>query len=244
MAELEVESYNKLREEPGIYDCDICGNKEMYAFLDDNGECKYALCKCKETRKTLKRIKNSGLEKLIENRTFDKYNATEKWQQAIRDKAKEFVEDNQQQWFFIGGQVGSGKTFICTSIIAEFIKQGRQAMYMVWCDDIIGLKATSNSNYDSYEKRMNELKKAQILYIDDFFRNEDNETPTQADIKLAYNLINYRYNNPELITIISSQFMLSDILRFSEAIGSRINEKTKNYQINLPPDIKKNYRLR
>ena len=37
---------------------------------------------------------------------------------------------------------------------------------------------------------------------------------------------------------------VKDLLAMDEAVGSRIYERSKDFQINIAPDIKKNYRLR
>ena len=114
---------------------------------------------------------------------------------------------------------------------------------MLWRDEIVGLKA-SVTDAEAYEKRISELKNAPVLYIDDFLKVEKGKMPTPADINIAFELLNYRYNNPDLLTIISSELLTTDIIKIDEAVGSRIYEKSKNYQININPDINKNYRLR
>lgn len=61
----------------------------------------------------------------------------------------------------------------------------------------------------------------------------------------AFEIINYRYNNQDLITIISSERTLTDLLDIDEAIAGRIAEKSKpgGYCINLNKDTKKNWRM-
>ena len=43
---------------------------------------------------------------------------------------------------FIGGQVGAGKTHLCTAMVGEFLKRGISAKYMLWRDDALKLKAS------------------------------------------------------------------------------------------------------
>ena len=67
--------------------------------------------------------------------------------------------------------------------------------------------------------------------------------PTQADVNLAFEIINYRYNDPQLITVISCERDVTELLDIDEAVGSRIYQRTKKYNISVSADNKKNYRL-
>lgn len=240
---LNIKKYNELADEPTDYDCPKCKNKEMIAYLDDNDKMALKMCDCKVIRRTLKKIKKSGLKSLLDNYTLTNYTTTDSWQEGIKNKAVAYISDHQGKWFYIGGQTSCGKTHICTAIVGEFIKQGKDATYMLWIDKSNELKANKN-NSDVYDSLMKELKDIEVLYIDDFFKNEQRTPPTSADVRLAYEILNYRYNNPDLITIISSEYMIKDLLKIDEAVGSRIYQRSKDYQMNIAPDIKKNYRLR
>lgn len=241
--ELKVKSYNKNVWDLKYYDCDKCKNKGYIAVIDDGGMFALKRCDCMNIRITNERIEKSGLADLLKDYTFDKYTTTEKWQESIKASAMAFVNDACGNWFFIGGQVGSGKSMICTAIAGELIAKGNRVAYMLWRDEIVPLKANVN-NDEEYEKRINHFKTTPVLYIDDFFKVEKGKEPTPADVNIAFELLNYRYNNPELTTIISSEFTTREIISIDEAVGSRIYERSKKYQININADINKNYRLR
>ena len=98
---------------------------------------------------------------------------------------------------------------------------------------------------------MDDLKKAEVLYIDDLFKggrdmDGNYKPPTPADINAAFEIINYRYNSPDLITIISSERILAELNDIDEAIAGRIAEKSKpnGYCINLKRDAEKNWRMK
>lgn len=246
--QIKVNNYNKSESTSDYfyntcYDCPECKNKGDIAFLNENGDFELKRCKCNNVRKSIMRIKKSGIYHLIDKYTMNNYNTSEKWQEGIKNKALQFIDDATGNWFFIGGQVGSGKTMICTAIVAEFLNRGKASLYMLWRDEIVTLKA-SVTDAEEYSNRISELKNVPVLYIDDFLKVEKGKMPTPADINIAFELLNYRYNNPELITIISSELPVTDIIKIDEAVGSRIYERSKNYQININPDINKNYRLR
>lgn len=240
---IDVERYNKTKGELQYYDCPKCNNKGNYAYVSDDGYFITKTCECMKIRKTFQRIEKSGLKDLMNSYNFENYKATEQWQKDILGKAKAFVTDELNKWFFIGGQSGAGKSHICTAIVGELLKQGKSAMYMLWRDDSVKLKANVN-NFEIYEKMINDFKTTPVLYIDDFFNVDKGKTPTPADVNIAFELLNYRYNNPDLITVISSEFTINDIVKIAENVGGRIHERSKPYQFNIAPDIKKNYRLR
>lgn len=237
------ETYNKekghLHEIDG-YNCGLCNNKGDIHIVIDGSET-MRICECMKIRATLKRAKRSGLGDTITEFTFDKYITKEKWQENIKNIAMEFCNDETAKWFFIGGQVGSGKSHLCTAISAHYIKQGVDVRYMMWFEDGKRLKALINDI--RYQEEINKFKDVDVLYIDDFLKTKQGEQPTAADINLAFEIINHRLFDKNKITIISSEKLLDDIMDYDEATMSRVYQKTGKYKILIPKDKKKNYRL-
>ena len=237
------------------YECSDCRNKGVIYFpkKSDSGHwhewSRY--CKCFPIRQSIRKLNKSGLKNIITDYTFKKYKVENAWQQAVKSAALKFVADDENTWFFIGGASGAGKTHICTAIAGHYLlNMGKTVKYMLWRDDVVKLKASVNDSV-IYENMMNEFKTADVLYIDDLFKTGKNyegvpQKPTGADINIAFELLNYRYNNPGLITLISSECRVTDILDIDEAIGGRIAERTiqHGYGINIKPDRTKNYRLK
>lgn len=241
--QLRVKKYNASAGTLLYHNCDKCKNKGRIAYINSQGTFALKQCECMTIRKSKEMLSKSGLTALVEKYTFNNYVTNEKWQESIKNAAKSYICDTFGNWFFIGGQVGAGKSHICTAIANELLNNGKMVCYMLWRDDVVALKANVN-NYEQYEKRIKELKTVSVLYIDDFFKTERGKAPTPADINIAFELLNYRYNNPELTTIISTELQIRDIISLDEAVGSRIYERSKKYQININADINKNYRLR
>lgn len=67
--------------------------------------------------------------------------------------------------------------------------------------------------------------------------------PSQADLNLAFELINHRYIN-RLVTIVSTEHSPQELVSLDEATGSRIIEMAGEHVYAIAPDMKKNYRLR
>lgn len=263
MTECEYEQSKADRYNRGIgnlnatdgYNCDLCLNRGYIAAVYHNEQYGYysqqlVPCKCLHIRQAVKRLNRSGLKNVVRDYTFDRYTAEESWQKAIKSAAERFCRDESRNWFFIGGQSGAGKSHICTAIAVYYIRKGLDTKYMLWRDEITRIK-TSITEPEQYAAMMEELKETDVLYIDDLFKtgkdpNGKMMLPTAADVNAAFEIINYRYNDPKLITIISSERTLTDLTAIDEAIAGRIAERSKDggYCINLKHDPARNYRLK
>lgn len=252
--QFKADSFNaapgSLNEQDG-YNCQVCLNKGliMRVYQMENGMWTHATrdCKCMAVRATIRRMERSGLKNIIRDYTFDKYQATEPWQQTVKNAAMEYAK-HPEGWFFIGGQSGAGKTHICTAICRDFLLAGRAVKYMLWRDEAVKLKSIAN-DAEQYGPLIGQYKNAEVLYIDDLFKTGKGEkgekqAPTGPDINLAFEIINFRYNDPAKITIISSECSIADLLNIDEALGGRIAEKSTGMQFSIKPDKSKNYRLK
>lgn len=238
----------KRHEEDGHH-CSICKNKGWVIKLVEHEDGSFhqicSDCKCLEIRNSIMRMKRSGLKDIIRDYTFDKFEDTEPWQKAIKKAAMDYAR-NPEGWFFLGGQSGAGKTHLCTAICREFLLAGKRVKYMLWRDDIVRIKGAVTDS-EEYGKMIDEFKRIDVLYIDDLFKtgkDKDNapQKPTVADINVAFEIINYRYNNPGLLTIISSELTEDDLIDIDEAIGGRIYERAKAFTIGKNRD--RNYRIK
>lgn len=235
-----IERYNAMPGDLEGYDCPKCRNKGDLMYIKD-GVIYTAQCECAKVRLSLKRLKKSGLHRLTEEYTFDGFIADEQWQRVLKESAVKFSQ-NPDGWFFIGGQPGSGKTHLCTAVVHELIKRGKSAKYMLWRDDVTVLKGMVNEG-ESYRRYMDEYKKADVLYIDDFFKVKRGEQPTAADVNIAFEIVNFRYNDFDKITVFSSELAAVDILRLDEALGSRIIDRCRGFNQFVGYNPEKNYRL-
>lgn len=220
--------------------CLICHNKGCVMECDELGYVHAVECSCMTKRRTAQMIQASGLSSVIERYTFDTYVASEPWQAEVKRKAHEFL-NSDARGFFIGGQVGSGKTHICTAIVGELIKRGIPVKYAIWTDLAVKLKQTTYDDADEYDAEIEKLRNVKVLYVDDFWKGN----PTNADVDKAFAIINYRYNLDNVITVISSEKTLGEIIDIDEAVGSRIAQATqKKYALTVGRDKRKDWRLK
>lgn len=227
-----------------IYDCPICKNEGYIYYKGEDGNDYAKECECNKIRRTLYNAQNSGLGELLNIYTFDRFKTDYEFQKDLYNKAQQFLKENNK-WFTVLGKSGSGKTFICTAICKELLNQGKEVRLMNWIDESRKLKQRIADK--DYDEIIDPFKNAEVLYIDDFFKAENNSVPTNADIKLANEIIWYRYNKALSIgsgyqTIISSERTLQQLVSYDEALTGRIVQMSDNY-IKVLKENTINYRL-
>ncbi len=237
---MRCDIYNEMQGTLAGVDCPICKNKG-YVALVRGGTDVHRECECVEGRRSQQRMRKSGLSTLALC-TFENYQVDGAWQRTIMEAAKRYLQDYSGHWFFMGGQVGCGKTHICSAIVQGFLQKGFAAKYMLWRDEVVQLRALI-MNEGLYRKTIQAFKSIPVLYIDDFFKTEKGKTPTTAEVNIAFEILNYRYNQPECITLLSSEYCIDHLLEIDEAVGSRIFQRTKHYCLCIDEDRSKNYRL-
>ncbi len=221
-------SYNRReRKTPreGI-ECPICGNHE-YTWVVRDGERFYHTCECKACRDNLRNIRTSGLAEQLERCTFESFETLEPWQKTAKGCVQKFTQDERRGWLLLSGQPGCGKTHLCTAAAGKFLEAGFSTKYMRWTEESVLLKACISNDME-YERRLRPFKSCQVLYVDDFWKTKRGAEPTPADVKLAFDLLDFRYCNRKLITLISTEWTVNQMLDIDDALGSRIYEMTKN----------------
>lgn len=238
-----IADWNNRKVEPadGI-DCPICLNKgyirkKRDADGDNSIQNSYLVeCSCKKKRKAISNAKKSGLGELLEHRVAN-YKPYNKTTLEMRNLAIKYIKEKSSDWFVLLGQSGTGKTMICSAICNELLNQGKEVIYQSWNTFVSEYKhELKNSNGN---KMIEKLQTCEILYIDDFFKGSQ----TEFDVKnIAYDIINYRYNN-NLTTIISSEYMLDELIEIDSAISGRIKQRAKEYLLEIRGK-ENNYRMR
>lgn len=233
---------------PG-YDCDKCKNRGYISKVDGLTIITYR-CECMKVRETFNRIKQSGFGEATKRCTFESFKTDSKLTKRMKEIADEYIQNikcGKSPWMFVGGQSGAGKTHLCTAVSVYLIESGKTARYMVWPQDAPQIKANINDS-EIYSSLVGDLKKTDVLYIDDLFKSGEEKgervKPSAADVRLAFEIINFRVMQPKAITIISSEFSVDEIIAIDRALGSRIKQMSNGYIMNIPNKEEYNYRLK
>ena len=233
----EPPSINPGNENPR---CELCGDVG-YRFFWKNGYQFAEECECLGRIQSESKMKKAGVDR---TKTFENWVSDWDYQTYMAAKAWEYANGGylSGQWLFVGGQVVCGKTHICTAVVNELLKTNIGCRYMTWRDEAVQLKALVNEQQE-YHNRLMELCKAPVLYIDDFWKVQKGQKPTPADVNLAFQIINFRYQDKKWATIISCEYSTEELMAIDEAVGSRIHERSKAYRVHIANDDAKNFRV-
>lgn len=235
------------------YSCEACHDTGMVTIIDEEGVERQARCSCYQRKKAERLLKQSGLADVVDQQTFDTFIDETPTQKVMKEMAKEYLNDllvarenwnPRAPWFYIGGNPGSGKTHICTAICGELLKRNICVKYMKWLEDSRRLKFSVND--EDFDEQVEDYVNVSVLYIDDLLKQKFNQNPsfTDADIKVAFTILNERYlrNKP---TIISSEWdLIRNLLPADEGVFSRVYERCKGHIVNINRNQQNNYRMR
>ena len=234
-------------------ECPICKNRGtiMTMAFNDNGKPYSGLvrCECMRRRSAIGRMRRCGLGDAISRCTFESFETNEPWQQTLKDKVLNYVENGAKEghWLYIGGCPGAGKSHLCTAVVGKLIDK-YETTYAIWTKMTQELKAVI-MDAEAYDEAVRRYQAADVLYIDDLFKPTNrsiNSNASDADVRVAFDILNSRYINSAKITIITSEWMLRELDQVDEATSSRIYERcgSGEYVINIKRDDSRNYRYK
>ena len=99
--------------------------------------------------------------------------------------------------------------------------------------------------YDSeaYLDILKPLTACTVLYLDDMFKSRNNDTISAREFSHTMRLIDARYQNPDNITLISSEWTIERLAAFDEALAGRIAERCGTNIIQIAKAEGRNYRI-
>lgn len=235
-----VDGYNATEGTLQGYDCPICHNKgDIMTFDPETLERKVRDCQCMAQRRSLQFMARSGLGNVLDMYSWDRWQCREPWQEKALKAAKDYAA-HPEGWFLAAGRPGTGKTHLCTAICGDLLRGCREVRYLLWREFCVQAKAVVNDD-EAYRELVDPYKRVPVLYLDDLFKQGKGTAPTAGDCNLAFELLNSRYNDPQKLTIISTELSVPQLLDVDEAIGSRIYERSKAHYLDLSG--KKNWRM-
>lgn len=226
------------------YKCTKC--RDTGFIQTDRG---FKRCECYEADYLKRLWVNFGVNpsdvKLL--RDYKPYNEST---QKAKDKATEYItkfhELDKEKWLCLMGQPGGGKTHIVLAVGKALLEQKIKVVYSPYLEIIRQLKSNAMDD-EFYNKLCNRYKRAEVLIIDDLFKDKVKKGKlageiTPSDMNHIYPIINYRYIN-KLPTLISTECTPQLLMDLDEALAGRILEMCgKKYGCVFNSDC--NYRLR
>ena len=240
IAQAKVDTINSTpgKDDGTGVDCPLCLNRGYSMRLADDGYLVSVPCKCEGQRKTVRWLKRQGLYEQAMRQTLEGYRTETPFQIDLKQTAEAYISGNDWPWMAMCGQPGIGKTHLCTAVFYQMaVRYGLNGRYFRWLSDGRRIKVTAN---DGDERRLNEFKNCELLYIDDFLKCKKGNEPSEADIKLALELLDYRCQK-KMPTIISTELTLQEIQELDDAIYHRIHKTCGPNIGNVARDLGKCY---
>ncbi|WP_297133936.1 ATP-binding protein, partial [Terrisporobacter sp.] len=200
-------------------------------------------CTCKEIRRAEMMFRKSGISEEFAKKTFHNFDFSRNIQvlnaytKSI-EYTKNFnsIKSTRKNSIILMGSVGGGKSHLSFAIANELMKNSVGVIYMGYRETVMKIKQNI-MNMENYDKLMSTYKNCKVLLVDDLFKGNI----TSSDLNIFFEIVNHRYFN-NLPMIISTEILMSDLLKIDEAIGSRIMEMCADYSIELKGS-KLNYRI-
>ena len=230
------------------YKCSKC--KDTTWILNEEGKA-IARCECYELDYIKRLWTNYGV-KIEDVKKINDYIAYDPVTKDLKQKAFGYItqfevyKESRENSFGILGQSGAGKSHISIGIGAALLNKRYKVIYMPYLEAMRELKANSMDD-EYYNKLINRYKRAEVLIIDDLFKDKVKRGKliaglTEADMKHIYLILNYRYSN-KLPVIFSSECDTEMLLDLDEALAGRIIEMCGE-NITIVRGKEHNYRLR
>lgn len=246
-AQLRCDWYNKTVGKLTGVNCDKCLNKGYIAKINSEGVEVHEECECMKIRDNIKAMEKSGLNGLLDRYTFNGYEVTSDWQKRMKAACEIYAQHSADEWLFLSGVSGSGKTHLCTAVCKYLISEGHEVKYLLWFDIVHRLEGL-RYKYEDRQAYISEISNAEILYIDDFLKSPKDtdgvsKQPNATELRYAYEILNNRYNGNKK-TILSTEWQLQEINGFDTAVAGRIKERSAKFVIQVQRGEDRNYRMK
>ncbi|AIW37825.1 hypothetical protein AR443_03975 [Bacillus velezensis] len=206
-------------------------------------------CECVKRKKIARLMEASGITEEFEMLLFGNF-ITDGKPDMIKEAyecAMEYFKDFQKvkgersNSIALLGQPGSGKTHLLTAIMNNLIK--KKSVYCMYFPYVEGM-GNLRDNFDQLESKLDAMRKADVLFIDDLFKPVKGEPrATDWQVEQIQSVVNYRYLNHKPL-LISSELDTAALLDIDEALGSRIHQMCRNYTVIIKGDrMQLNHRL-
>lgn len=230
------------------YKCSKCRDLGFIPIKQDGAQDKIIECECHKKDKVLRMWEKSGIKLENKNLSFDNYKPYNPMTKLMKAKAIQYliefenIKCGRNNSLALLGQVGSGKTHLTVAIAGKLIDKGIEVRYFQFREMITLLKQNIMDE-EVYQRQMTKYKTTPVLLIDDLFKKQkDTGKITDSDVKIMFEIINYRYIN-YLPIIVSSELSTDEILDIDEGLGSRIVQMCKQFLVEVK-GIENNYRLK
>lgn len=253
-------------EQEADYQCSVC--KDQTGWLEKvDGVEKWVICSCIHQRRVGRLLEFSEITESFRNVTFGQFQTGNVDPQvaSMKEAALAYYSNYQdlrklrENSMLIMGVPGCGKTHILTALSNNLMQrkkieedgrqQGVSVQYFPYVEGFNDLR----DDFTLLERKMERMKKADVLFIDDLFKPVKQWTKdgyqripraTAWQIEQMYAVINHRYLN-HLPILVSTELIMEELVDVDDALASRIVQMCKSFLVTITgPKNDLNYRLK
>ena len=183
--------------------------KKTETGLDFN----YVTCKYKNEqieKDKLNKSKFFGLSEYLKNASMADIDDIDfKKRSKIIKALKDFYDNypNSKKGLFLHGSFGSGKTFLISCLLNELARKNYKTVLIYYPELLNKLKSSFDNNGETYKELLEEVKKCDILLIDDI--GAESVTNFNRD-EILGTILQYRMEN-NLSTFITSNLNIEEL---------------------------------
>lgn len=119
------------------------------------------------------------------------------------------LHDKREKGLYISGDLGVGKTYLCTALANSLVKNGKKVAFVKVSNFFNEMRSAIGTNPEMIDRNINILKKAEYLFMDDIGAESVSEF-IRDDI--LFRILDHRLEN-NLITVFTSNLNKSDLLK-------------------------------
>jgi len=212
-----TEQLKKCKNCSGLISCENEINGFIYYPEIQNGKLNFSHISCKYKRKFIKdnmyldNIYSFDIPKDIINAKMKDIYTDDKSRIPVIKWIKDFINDydgnKKQKGLYLNGNFGSGKTYLISACFNELAKKGVKSAIIYRPEFLRKLKASFNSDNDSFSNLFDRIKTVPLLLIDDI--GAENTTPWGRD-EILGPILQYRMQQ-NLTTFFTSNLSLDDL---------------------------------
>ena len=232
--------------------CSLCGDRGIILQGDVATP-----CSCGKKKAAGKAFNNSGMPQKLRECSLGKYDfryyakdcldmergvtyfeLARLAHRAAGKFAADFLKNPHIDGLMFSGDVGSGKTYLASSIANALLAKGQRVLFIVVPDLLDQIRASYDPDRNSWEYSEFELmegaRQTPLLILDDLGANNYTEWSKNK----IYSIINYRLNH-QLPVIITTNITPEDLeAHLGERTTSRLLEMCKPYRLQVDIDIR------
>ena len=180
---------------------------------EDGLDFNYVTCKYKNEyleKEKLNKSKFFGLSSDLKNASMSDIDDIDfKKRSKVIKLLKEFYDNYPKikKGLYLHGSFGSGKTFLVSCLLNELAKKDYKTVLIYYPELLNRLKSTFDNSDESYKELLNEVKRCDLLLIDDI--GAETVTNWSRD-EILGTILQYRMEN-SLATFITSNLTLDEL---------------------------------